>query len=73
MTTDTELQDVLNALLADAIYSTANLVEIEPPEELGYIHSTETFEEAGVLTMNKGLVLRMKDGSEYQVTIVRSR
>jgi hypothetical protein len=33
----------------------------------------QSFEEAGVLTYNKGLVIRTKDGSEFQVTIVRSR
>jgi hypothetical protein len=32
-----------------------------------------TFEQAGVLTMNKGLVLSLADGSEFQLTIVRSR
>lgn len=32
----------------------------------------QTFKETGVFTMNKGLVLRMKDGSEFQITIVRS-
>lgn len=32
----------------------------------------ETFEEAGVMTMNRGLVVRLKDGTEYQLTIIRS-
>ena len=32
-----------------------------------------TFEEAGVMTYNKGLVITLPDGSEYQVTIVQSR
>lgn len=32
-----------------------------------------TFEEAGVLTYDKGLVIRLPDGTEYQLTIVRSR
>lgn len=31
-----------------------------------------TFEEAGVLTMNGGVVLTLGDGSEFQITIVRS-
>ena len=34
---------------------------------------TETFEEAGVMTMNRGVVVRLKDGCEYQLTIVQSR
>lgn len=33
----------------------------------------ETFHAAGVLTMNKGLVVRLPNGAEYQITIVRSR
>jgi len=33
----------------------------------------QTNEEAGVLTDNRGLVVRMTDGSEFQVTIVQSR
>jgi hypothetical protein len=32
-----------------------------------------TFEEDGVLTSDPGLVLRMSDGSEFQLTLVRSR
>jgi hypothetical protein len=31
--------------------------------------SVETFEMAGVLTMNKGLVLRLQNGTEVQLTI----
>ena len=31
------------------------------------------YDEAGVLTRNAGLVLRMDDGAEFQVTVVRSR
>ena len=31
------------------------------------------YDEAGVLTSNAGLIVRMDDGSEYQVTVVRSR
>jgi len=32
-----------------------------------------TFRDAGVLTYDRGLVVRMVDGSEFQLTIVRSR
>ena len=31
-----------------------------------------TFQEAGVLTMNRGLVVSLPDGEEFQVTIVES-
>lgn len=33
---------------------------------------TVSFEEAGVLTRNRGLVLQMPDGSEFQIQIVCS-
>ena len=32
-----------------------------------------TYEEAGLLTGNEGLVIKAEDGSEYQVTIVQSK
>jgi len=46
---------------------------IERLSEQDDAHSITTFEDAGVMTRNKGVVLRMEDGSEFQVTIVRSR
>ena len=32
-----------------------------------------TFEDAGVMTYNKGLVISLPDGTEFQLTIVQSR
>ncbi len=32
-----------------------------------------SFEEAGILTNNKGIVVKMRDMSEFQVTIVKIR
>lgn len=32
-----------------------------------------TFEDAGVMSRDNGLVLRMSDGSEFQLYIVKSR
>ena len=37
------------------------------------IRSILTFDEAGMLTNDKGLVVRASDGSEFQITIVQSR
>lgn len=39
-------------------------------EETG---SARSFDEAGVLSGDEGLVLRMQDGSEFQITIRQSR
>lgn len=38
-----------------------------------YLDDILSFDEAGILTMDQGLVLRFSDGSEYQVTVKRSR
>ena len=37
------------------------------------VRDVVTYEEAGVLTNNAGFVIRMVDGSEFQITVVRSR
>jgi len=36
------------------------------------VERTVTFEDAGLLTMNRGLVLTAVDGSTFQVQIVRA-
>lgn len=35
------------------------------------INNVRTFEEAGMLTRDAGLIIKLLDGSEFQVTIVR--
>ena len=37
------------------------------------IRSVVTFEETGLLTRNAGLIVRMDDGTEFRITIIRSR
>ncbi len=39
----------------------------------GDIQSIESFADRGVLTSNAGLVIRLTDGSEFQITIVKSK
>lgn len=56
--TEKEVQDLLKMLLE---------------EELSEGARVSSFEEAGILTRNAGLVVRLPDGSEFQITIVRSR
>lgn len=44
------------------------------PEEINWENMrVNTFEEEGVMTYDKGLVITLPDGSEYQITIIRSR
>lgn len=58
-----KFQDLLQAILRDDL-------EVEPRY---YITGVQTFEEAGIPTEDRGLVVTMSDGSEYQITIVKSR
>jgi len=58
-----KLQDLLQTILRDDL-------EMEPRY---YITSVRTFEEAGVPTDYRGLLVTMSDGSEYQITSVKSR
>ena len=50
------------------LYETLQDGEIVPE-----VASVRTFEEAGVLTGNRGVVVRCKGGAEFQVTVVQSR
>ena len=58
-----KFQDLLLTILHDDL-------EVEPRY---YISSVRTFEEAVVPSEYRGLVVTMSDGSEYQITIVKSR
>lgn len=37
------------------------------------VEDATTFENAGVMTSNKGVVVTLPDGSQFQVTVVKSR
>ena len=64
MYTEDTLQDALRELISLASYSL----------DIGWDDtSVRTFAEADILTYNKGLVITAPDGSEFQLTIVRSR
>ena len=55
-----DIETMLYELLQDEDYA---------PE----VAKVRTFEEAGVLTGNRGVVVRTDDGSEFQINIVQSR
>jgi hypothetical protein len=65
--TERELQDWMRVHLEDN-----PSVETEDGDEMA-VQSVSTFDDAGLLTRNKGLVIRLEDGSEFQVTIVQSQ
>jgi hypothetical protein len=58
-----KLQDLLQVILRDDLV-------VEPQY---YITEVSTFEEAGVPSEQRGLVVTMSDGSEFEITIVRRR
>jgi hypothetical protein len=67
--TDQEFRDLLLALL------TGETVAFDDPLEMDARHLIEavsTFEEAGV-ALDNGLIVTLGDGSEFQLTLVRSR
>ncbi len=81
---DTDLQDILlNAVqnILDAREEIEGedddiaLAEIarDMVSDLDDLASVTTFERAGLLTTNAGIVLRFGDGSVFQISIVQSR
>ena len=56
--------------LAEILNDEGDVKEILDPDG---VRKVATFADAGVLTMNAGLVVTMDDGAEFQITIVRSR
>jgi len=71
-----DLQDLLLELLEEAMSADGD-DEDDPLAEYatraGAIRRVQTYGDEDMLTSDKGLVVRMDDGSEYQVTIVQSR
>lgn len=81
---ENELQDALENIL-DAIAEAREEADDENDEgamaeyardmadALEGIEHVTTFDRCGLLTRDAGIVLRMKDRSEFQITIVQSR
>ena len=68
------LQDILRALLDELLGARddtddplADLAELTDG-----IREIHTFEDRGVLTTDKGLIIECDDGTEFQLTIIRS-
>jgi len=71
---ENELQDALKTLLEEIAFMDADDRErFGVPAELAEVDRVSTFEEAGVLTTDAGLVVTATDGAEFQVTIIQSR
>lgn len=59
------IEDALNLLISGEL----DLIDTA----LGEVSNIKTYAEAGILTRDSGLVLRMEDGSEFQITIKQSK
>ena len=71
---ETELQDALKSLLRQiALMDEDQAAEADVPDDLVNLRRVRTYQEDGVLSQNAGLVVTTADGSEFQLTIVRSR
>jgi len=70
-----ELQDLLRDLLDELIFARDD--EDDPFAELAErtegIRQIATYDDVGMMTTDKGLVVECDDGSEFQVSIVRSK
>lgn len=74
--TEQEFQEMLQSMIEDM----TDLVNSSDAEHNGFYgyeslesSRTATFREHGLLTNNSGLVVKLADGSEFQITIVRSK
>lgn len=61
-------------VIAEALRTALDIQEPEHIKELiEEVRSAESFQDAGILTQDAGFVLRLKNGMEFQVTLVQSR
>ncbi|MBX3316436.1 MAG: hypothetical protein KF902_06175 [Phycisphaeraceae bacterium] len=81
---DTDLQDILLNVIQNILDAREEiegedddiaLAEIarDMASDLDDLASVTTFDHAGLLTTNAGIVLRFGDGSVFQISIVQSR
>lgn len=70
-----ELQDTLREVLEELLF--ARDAADDPLADLADltdgIRQIASFDDTGVLTTDKGLVIECEDGAEFQLTIVRSK
>ena len=72
-----QLQNKLRDLFEELMYACNDDDEddqlSEIAERMDGIRRVSTYEEAGILTMDKGLVIECNDGTEFQLTLIRSK
>jgi len=85
MTTETMTAADLSETLENLFETISDAREMEDTSDLAdamldaiddltpKVDSVRSFESAGVMTSDAGLVVRLADGSEFQITIVQSK
>lgn len=69
--TEADFEQALRCVLLEHKDTLADaLAELTGDDNAPQLDGVSTFERVGLLTSNKGLVLRMTDGTEVQLTIV---
>ncbi len=70
-----QLQDQLRDLLEAVMFARDDADDPvrELAEHVEGIRQIATYDDVGMITRDKGLVIEARDGSEFQVTIVQSR
>lgn len=75
--TERDLQDLLREMLDELVDAVNDEDEDHPLYDLAlrlaHVDRIATYDEVGMLTRDAGLVVRLDDDSEFQITIVRSR
>lgn len=70
---DQEIKGLIGELLGSAEYGDS-LDETEAAEVLQeQVSSVADFQDVGMMSSDAGLVVRMEDGSEFQITVKQSR
>lgn len=59
--------------LVDAMMDALSGSTLEAEMTEAAVEKVRTFSDAGLLTRDAGIVLTLDDGSEFQLTVVRSR
>lgn len=59
----------------DCLYILLDAIAMDEHDDWdgGPIEVVRSFDDMGMLTTNKGLVVRLEDGSEFQLTIVKRK
>ena len=71
---ETEIEDLLRRLIDAAATGDQDALEEAASEVADRVGAVRTFEDVGVLSMNRGLVIVAVEGQrEFQMQIVRSR